>query len=60
VDCSCSCTSGSCCDGSDNDYDGKSDLDDEGCACADGVDNDADGYTDTDDWECSVVVDPVD
>jgi phosphatidylserine/phosphatidylglycerophosphate/cardiolipin synthase-like enzyme len=60
VDCSCSCASGSCCDGSDNDYDGKSDLDDEGCACADGVDNDADGYTDTDDWECRVVVDPTD
>ncbi len=58
VSCACSCTSGSCCDGSDNDYDGKTDLDDEACACDDGIDNDGDGYTDTDDWECRVVVDP--
>lgn len=58
IDCTGSCTSGSCCDGSDNDYDGHSDLTDEGCACDDGADNDGDGYVDTDDWECNVVVDP--
>jgi PLD-like domain len=58
VDCTGSCSSGSCCDGSDNDYDGHSDLADEGCACADGVDNDGDGYTDSNDWECHTITDP--
>ncbi|HEY3493293.1 MAG TPA: phospholipase D-like domain-containing protein [Polyangiaceae bacterium] len=58
IDCTVSCSSGSCCDGSDNDYDGHSDLTDEGCACGDGIDNDGDGYTDSADWECNVVIDP--
>lgn len=58
IDCSTSCTSGSCCDGADNDYDGHPDLTDEGCACDDGIDNDGDGYIDGDDWECQVVLDP--
>ena len=54
-DCTGACTSGSCCDGLDNDYDGHPDLSDEGCACADGIDNDADGRIDADDWECQVL-----
>jgi hypothetical protein len=58
IDCSASCSSGSCCDGSDNDYDGHPDLTDEACACADGIDNDGDGFVDAADWECNVVVDP--
>jgi hypothetical protein len=58
VDCTGSCASGSCCDGADNDYDGHSDLSDEGCACADGIDNDGDGYVDGNDWECQSVTDP--
>lgn len=58
TDCSTSCTSGSCCDGADNDYDGHADLTDEACACDDGVDNDGDGFVDGDDWECNVVLDP--
>lgn len=56
--CAASCSSGSCCDGSDNDYDGHSDSTDEACNCSDGVDNDADGFTDAADWECNVVLDP--
>ena len=56
--CSASCASGSCCDGIDNDYDGKTDLAEEACGCADGVDNDADGYIDLDDWDCRAIVDP--
>jgi phosphatidylserine/phosphatidylglycerophosphate/cardiolipin synthase-like enzyme len=51
-DCGASCSSGSCCDGIDNDYDGKKDLQEEACACADGVDNDADGYVDAIDFDC--------
>ena len=58
IDCSGSCSSGSCCDGIDNDYDGKTDLAEEACACADGVDNDHDGYFDLDDWDCRAIVDP--
>jgi phosphatidylserine/phosphatidylglycerophosphate/cardiolipin synthase-like enzyme len=53
--CSVSCTSGSCCDGSDNDYDGHPDLTDEACGCSDGVDNDGDGFVDGADWECDAV-----
>jgi hypothetical protein len=51
-DCSVSCSSGACCDGLDNDYDGKIDLQEEACACADGIDNDGDGYIDLDDFDC--------
>jgi len=58
TDCSTSCASGSCCDGTDNDYDGHTDLTDEACACDDGIDNDGDGFIDGDDWECNVVLDP--
>jgi phosphatidylserine/phosphatidylglycerophosphate/cardiolipin synthase-like enzyme len=58
LDCTTSCTSGSCCDNSDNDYDGHSDLTDEACACDDGLDNDGDGYIDGDDWECTPLIDP--
>jgi phosphatidylserine/phosphatidylglycerophosphate/cardiolipin synthase-like enzyme len=57
-DCSKSCTSGSCCDGIDNDYDGKIDLQDEACACADGIDNDGDGFVDKDDSDCRSNADP--
>jgi phosphatidylserine/phosphatidylglycerophosphate/cardiolipin synthase-like enzyme len=57
-DCSKSCESGSCCDGIDNDYDGKIDLQEEACACADGIDNDGDGYVDMDDWDCRHIVEP--
>jgi phosphatidylserine/phosphatidylglycerophosphate/cardiolipin synthase-like enzyme len=56
--CSTSCSSGSCCDGLDNDYDGKIDLAEEACGCADGVDNDGDGYIDLDDWDCRPIDDP--
>jgi phosphatidylserine/phosphatidylglycerophosphate/cardiolipin synthase-like enzyme len=56
--CSAGCTSGSCCDGLDNDYDGKVDLAEESCGCRDGVDNDRDGYVDQDDWDCRPVHDP--
>jgi phosphatidylserine/phosphatidylglycerophosphate/cardiolipin synthase-like enzyme len=58
ANCNATCSSGSCCDGADNDYDGHPDATDEACACSDGVDNDGDGYTDADDWECNVVLDP--
>jgi hypothetical protein len=51
-DCSRSCTSGSCCDGLDNDYDGRIDRAEEACACGDGLDNDRDGYVDVDDFDC--------
>jgi len=57
-DCHASCTSGSCCDGLDNDYDGKVDLQEEACACADGVDNDLDGFVDAADFDCQNVQDP--
>jgi PLD-like domain len=57
-DCTGSCSSGSCCDGIDNDYDGKTDMAEEACACADGIDNDRDGYFDLDDWDCRPIVDP--
>jgi hypothetical protein len=57
-DCSKACTSGACCDGMDNDYDGKIDLHEEACGCADGVDNDADGYVDLNDWDCRSIDDP--
>jgi hypothetical protein len=56
--CSASCSSGSCCDGLDNDYDGKVDLAEEACGCADGIDNDGDGYVDLDDWDCRTITDP--
>jgi phosphatidylserine/phosphatidylglycerophosphate/cardiolipin synthase-like enzyme len=58
TNCGASCSSGSCCDGSDNDYDGHSDLTDEACNCSDGIDNDGDGYIDAADWECNIVLDP--
>jgi phosphatidylserine/phosphatidylglycerophosphate/cardiolipin synthase-like enzyme len=51
-DCSVTCSSGACCDGLDNDYDGRIDLQEEACACADGIDNDGDGYIDLDDYDC--------
>ena len=57
-DCHASCSSGSCCDGLDNDYDGKTDLQEESCACADGVDNDGDGYVDRSDYDCQNLPDP--
>jgi phosphatidylserine/phosphatidylglycerophosphate/cardiolipin synthase-like enzyme len=57
-DCATSCASGSCCDGLDNDYDGRADLGEEACACADGVDNDGDGYVDALDFDCQQVLDP--
>lgn len=57
-DCGASCSSGSCCDGLDNDYDGKTDLAEEACACGDGVDNDGDGYVDADDYDCKNLPDP--
>lgn len=56
--CAVSCSSGSCCDGIDNDHDGKIDLAEESCACSDGVDNDGDGYVDAADFDCQNVVDP--
>jgi phosphatidylserine/phosphatidylglycerophosphate/cardiolipin synthase-like enzyme len=56
--CSAACASGSCCDGIDNDYDGKTDLAEEACGCADGIDNDMDGYIDLDDWDCRPMSDP--
>ena len=57
-DCHVKCTSGACCDGIDNDYDGKVDLQEEACACADGIDNDGDGYIDAKDYDCQNLVDP--
>ncbi|HET9931618.1 MAG TPA: phospholipase D-like domain-containing protein, partial [Polyangiaceae bacterium] len=56
-DCHLSCSSGSCCDGIDNDYDGKIDLQEEACGCADGIDNDSDGYIDAADFDCQPPVD---
>jgi phosphatidylserine/phosphatidylglycerophosphate/cardiolipin synthase-like enzyme len=52
-DCSRQCRAGSCCDGLDNDYDGRIDAQEEACACGDGLDNDADGYVDAADFDCS-------
>jgi phosphatidylserine/phosphatidylglycerophosphate/cardiolipin synthase-like enzyme len=57
-DCHISCSSGSCCDGIDNDYDGKIDLQEEACACGDGIDNDGDGYVDANDFDCQHLEDP--
>jgi phosphatidylserine/phosphatidylglycerophosphate/cardiolipin synthase-like enzyme len=51
-DCSGSCSSGACCDGIDNDHDGRIDLQEEACACADGIDNDGDGFIDRADFDC--------
>ncbi len=56
--CGASCSSGSCCDGLDNDYDGRVDLAEEACACGDGLDNDGDGYVDGDDFDCKNLPDP--
>ena len=56
-DCHISCSSGSCCDGIDNDYDGKVDMQEEACGCADGIDNDGDGYIDAADFDCQPSVD---
>ncbi|HET9953050.1 MAG TPA: phospholipase D-like domain-containing protein, partial [Polyangiaceae bacterium] len=57
-DCGHICSSGSCCDGVDNDYDGRTDLQEEACGCGDGIDNDRDGYLDGDDYDCKNLVDP--
>jgi len=57
-DCARGCSSGSCCDGLDNDYDGRTDASEEACGCTDGVDNDADGYTDAEDFDCQRLEDP--
>ena len=57
-DCHLSCASGSCCDGIDNDYDGKLDMQEEACGCADGIDNDGDGYIDANDFDCQNINDP--
>ena len=51
-DCAHACVSGSCCDGIDNDHDGKTDLQEEACGCHDGVDNDGDGFIDGNDFDC--------
>jgi phosphatidylserine/phosphatidylglycerophosphate/cardiolipin synthase-like enzyme len=51
-DCSKACAGGSCCDGLDNDHDGRIDMQEEACGCGDGVDNDRDGYLDGDDFDC--------
>jgi phosphatidylserine/phosphatidylglycerophosphate/cardiolipin synthase-like enzyme len=51
-DCAHACVSGSCCDGVDNDHDGKTDLQEEACGCHDGIDNDGDGYVDGNDFDC--------
>jgi len=51
-DCSQQCRGGSCCDGLDNDHDGRIDAQEEACGCGDGVDNDADGYIDDSDFDC--------
>lgn len=55
--CGTTCTAGSCCDGSDNDYDGHADAAEESCSCGDGVDNDNNGYTDSTDFQCRTAVD---
>ncbi|MGC4067652.1 MAG: phospholipase D-like domain-containing protein [Polyangiaceae bacterium] len=55
-DCHLGCSSGSCCDGLDNDYDGLVDQAEESCGCADGLDNDGDGYVDDEDFDCGPVV----
>jgi len=46
------CQSGACCDGIDNDHDGRVDLQEEACGCSDGQDNDEDGYPDGEDYDC--------
>jgi len=51
-DCSSECRTGSCCDGLDNDHDGRIDAQEEACGCGDGLDNDADGYIDGVDFDC--------
>lgn len=56
--CRARCSSGSCCDGIDNDYDGRIDLQEEACGCADGIDNDGDGYIDATDYDCQTIDDP--
>ena len=57
-DCSKQCSAGSCCDGLDNDHDGRIDAQEEACACADGLDNDADGYIDGADFDCQTDTEP--
>jgi len=57
-DCTLTCASGACCDGVDNDHDGRLDLEEEACACADDTDNDVDGYVDSDDFDCRPPRDP--
>jgi phosphatidylserine/phosphatidylglycerophosphate/cardiolipin synthase-like enzyme len=57
-DCTLTCASGACCDGVDNDHDGRRDLEEEACACVDDLDNDADGYVDRDDFDCRPPRDP--
>jgi phosphatidylserine/phosphatidylglycerophosphate/cardiolipin synthase-like enzyme len=51
-DCSRECRTGSCCDGLDNDHDGRIDAQEEACGCGDGLDNDGDGYIDGVDFDC--------
>jgi phosphatidylserine/phosphatidylglycerophosphate/cardiolipin synthase-like enzyme len=58
ADCALTCTSGACCDGVDNDHDGRLDLEEEACGCEDSVDNDGDGYLDADDFDCRPPRDP--
>ena len=57
-DCTSTCASGACCDGVDNDHDGRLDLDEEACGCLDGADNDGDRYVDWDDYDCRPPRDP--
>lgn len=57
-ECGPHCVSGSCCDGLDNDYDGRVDAAEEACGCADGLDNDGDSYVDAADFDCRDLQDP--